>query len=213
MCIQNSYYNYSCATGVLLPPILPCVCNSTNVNHFLRGLQPPAIATPVTSIPFLPKTFHCLTTDSFWFPWTLTLNPRFPDVPSMADGYHSTSQQEQQHHQLTSSLPLSPQPSADAPFAVLGVTPSPSFLSAAFSCACKGNTRPPISYSALVGIAMLSFSKKMLTLVNIISGIFPCHTLYLSEAVVDWETVSNINLPLLVMLPVQREDGFIAKVW
>jgi len=65
MCIQNPYYNCSYATGVLLPPIPPCVCNSTNVNHFPTGLQPPAIATPVAPIPFLPKTFHHLTTDSF----------------------------------------------------------------------------------------------------------------------------------------------------
>ena len=92
----------------------------------------------------------------------LTLNPRFTGVPLMAGGYHSS--QQQQH----SSLQLSPPLSADPPFDV---------NSGGFHVPVL--RRPPYTFSALIAMAILSSSEKMLTVPDIyefVSEKFPFYS-------------------------------------
>jgi len=207
MCIQNPYYNYSYATGGTAAANAG-MCMQQHQHQPLAHKSPTACYSyPCGTQNFSSQNFSSSSNyataaymshggvtqrnfrqTAFGSHGLLTLNPRFPGVPLMAGGYHSSPQQQQQH-QLTSSLPLSPPSSADPPFAVnsggfhvpvlrttllatnpyfpSGVTPSPPFMSPAFSGAYEGNSRPPYSYSALIAMAILSSSKKMLTLPDI----------------------------------------------
>ena len=251
MSIQNPYYNYSYTTGGTAAANA-AMCMQQHQHQPLAHKSPTACYSyPCGTQNFSSQNFssssnyataaymsHGGVTQRNFRPTAfgshglLTLNPRFPGVPLMAGGYHSSPQQQQQH-QLTSSLPLSPPSSADPPFAVnpggfhvpvlrttllttnpyfpSGVTPSPPFVSPAFSGAYEGNSRPPYSYSALIAMAILSSSKKMLTLPDIYDFISDKFPFYRKDDK-KWKNSIRHNLSLnKCFQKAPREDGLHGK--
>ena len=250
MCIQNPYYSYSYAGGGTVATNAAMCAQHHQHQPALAHKSPTACYNyPCGTQTFSSQNFsssgnyataaymsHGGATQRNFRPAAfgshgiLALNPRFPGVPMMAGGYHSTGQQQ---HQLASSLPLSPPSSADAPFAVnpsgfrvpllrttllaanpyfpSGVTPGPPFVSPAFNSAYEGNTRPPYSYSALIAMAILSSTKKMLTLPDIYDFISEKFPFYRKDDK-KWKNSIRHNLSLnKCFQKAPREDGLHGK--
>ena len=228
MRIQNPYYSYSYAAG-----------GTVATNAAMCVQQQPALAhkspTACYNYPCGTQTYSSqnfssssnYSTAAYMSHGGLALSPRFLGVPMMAGGYHSTGPQ----HQLASSLPLSP-PSTDAhapfadnsggpvlrttlltanPYFPSGVTPCPSFVSPAFNGGYEGNKRAPYSCSALIAMAILSSSKKMLTVLDIYDFISEKFPFYQKDDK-KWKNSIRHNLTVnKCFQKVPREDGLHGK--
>ena len=241
MCIQNPYYNYTYAAentpnaGMCVHSQHQPIGSPTACYSYPCGSQNFTPSNRCATAAYLNHSGSTHTGSfrptAFGSHGLLTLNPRFPGVPMMPGSYHSTSQQQQpQQPQPASlrSLPLSPPSSADAAFAVnpggfhvpvlrttllaanpyfpSGITPNVTFHST-----YESNSRPPYSYSALIAMAILSSSKKMLTLPDIYDFISDKFPFYRKDDK-KWKNSIRHNLSLnKCFQKAPREDGVHGK--